>query len=77
LMNLDLHWQRRTDWQALSRYPLCPTFSIITPDAKLTFGVRSFDDMGPVDEDERWAPFEDMHKYLRNTFPLMCVDFRC
>lgn len=29
--------------------------------------------MGPVDEDERWAPFKDMHEYLRNTFPLMCV----
>ncbi|KAF9477618.1 carboxypeptidase S [Pholiota conissans] len=32
--------------------------------------TMSFDDMGPVDKDERWAPFEVMHKYLRNTFPL-------
>ncbi|KIM38611.1 hypothetical protein M413DRAFT_447607 [Hebeloma cylindrosporum] len=31
--------------------------------------TMSFDDMGPVDEDERWAPFKDMHAYLRHTFP--------
>jgi len=29
--------------------------------------------MGPVDEDERWAPFGDMHMYLRHTFPLLFV----
>lgn len=29
--------------------------------------------MGPVDEDERWAPFKDMHQYLRTTFPLVYV----
>ncbi|KJA20923.1 hypothetical protein HYPSUDRAFT_68096 [Hypholoma sublateritium FD-334 SS-4] len=33
--------------------------------------TMSFDDMGPVDEDERWAPFKDMHEYLRSTFPLI------
>lgn len=32
--------------------------------------TMTFDDMGPVDEDERWLPFVDMHKYLRDTFPL-------
>uniref|UniRef100_A0A8H7Y099 Peptidase M20 dimerisation domain-containing protein n=1 Tax=Psilocybe cubensis TaxID=181762 RepID=A0A8H7Y099_PSICU len=32
--------------------------------------TMSFDDMGPVDEDERWKPFNDMHAYLRKTFPL-------
>lgn len=58
------------------RIPTMSDFSIITPDVMLTFVVRSFDDMGPVDEDERWAPFEDMHKYLRNVFPLMCVYFK-
>ncbi|PPQ70762.1 hypothetical protein CVT26_014712 [Gymnopilus dilepis] len=33
--------------------------------------TMSFDDMGPVDEDPRWAPFVDMHYYLRDTFPLL------
>ncbi|KAF8955002.1 hypothetical protein BDZ97DRAFT_2064261 [Flammula alnicola] len=32
---------------------------------------RSFDDMGPVDQDKHWAPFEEMHMYLRKTFPLV------
>ncbi|PPQ92561.1 hypothetical protein CVT25_010514 [Psilocybe cyanescens] len=32
--------------------------------------TMSFDDMGPVDEDERWNPFKDMHIYLKTTFPL-------
>lgn len=29
--------------------------------------------MGPVDEDERWNPFKDMHIYLKTTFPLTSV----
>ncbi|KDR84553.1 hypothetical protein GALMADRAFT_262764 [Galerina marginata CBS 339.88] len=31
--------------------------------------TMSFDDMGPVDKDTRWAPFKEMHSYLRTTFP--------
>lgn len=31
----------------------------------------SFDDMGPPREDERWAPFIEMHQYLEDTFPLV------
>lgn len=29
----------------------------------------SYDDLGPVGEDERWAPFYDLHKVLEKTFP--------
>ncbi|KAJ3515123.1 hypothetical protein NLJ89_g1956 [Agrocybe chaxingu] len=34
----------------------------------------TFDDMGPAGEDERWAPFEDLHAYLRTTFPAVHSD---
>jgi Gly-Xaa carboxypeptidase len=29
----------------------------------------SYDDLGPVGEDERWAPFYDLHEVLEKTFP--------
>ncbi|RFU80511.1 acetylornithine deacetylase [Trichoderma arundinaceum] len=29
----------------------------------------SYDDLGPVGEDERWAPFYDLHDVLKATFP--------
>ncbi|KAF9552726.1 carboxypeptidase S [Agrocybe pediades] len=32
--------------------------------------TMSFDDMGDADKDPRWAPFTDMHAYLKKTFPL-------
>ncbi|KAF8187111.1 hypothetical protein BJ912DRAFT_970122 [Pholiota molesta] len=58
----------------LSRFVDEPGFALAAAN-RLAGAVRiptmSFDDMGPVDEDERWAPFEDMHNYLRNTFPLI------
>lgn len=30
-----------------------------------------YDDLGPFDEDPRWAPFYDFHDVLAETFPLM------
>lgn len=30
-----------------------------------------YDDLGPFDEDPRWAPFFDFHDVLAKTFPLM------
>lgn len=33
--------------------------------------TESFDDMGPLDEDERWKVFFDFAKHLRLTFPLI------
>ncbi|KAJ2932620.1 hypothetical protein H1R20_g4468, partial [Candolleomyces eurysporus] len=42
---------------------------------KLTRAVQipteSFDDMGPVGQDPRWAAFEPFHEYLQTTFPLV------
>lgn len=32
-----------------------------------------YDDLGPFDEDPRWAPFYDFHDVLAETFPLMYV----
>lgn len=32
---------------------------------------ESFDDLGPIGEDERWDVFFDFHKYLEDTFPLI------
>ncbi|KAL7809635.1 acetylornithine deacetylase [Trichoderma aethiopicum] len=29
----------------------------------------SYDDLGPVGEDERWAPFFDLHDVIKETFP--------
>lgn len=29
----------------------------------------SYDDNGPVGEDDRWEPFFDLHKVLEKTFP--------
>lgn len=76
-MDLDLHKQRQIDWRELSESLPCAygIYCFIEgAQASVTNTLhRSFDDMGPVDEDERWAPFKDMHEYLRNTFPLMCV----
>ncbi|KAJ3564797.1 hypothetical protein NP233_g8054 [Leucocoprinus birnbaumii] len=33
--------------------------------------TMTFDDMGPPLEDSRWAPFVEMHQYLKKTFPLV------
>ncbi|KAF7775612.1 hypothetical protein Agabi119p4_4005 [Agaricus bisporus var. burnettii] len=33
--------------------------------------TMSFDDMGPIHEDERWKPFPEMHQYLETTFPIV------
>lgn len=30
-----------------------------------------YDDLGGFDEDERWAPFYDLHKVLKETYPVM------
>lgn len=29
----------------------------------------SYDDLGPVGEDERWAPFFDLHDVIKEAFP--------
>jgi Gly-Xaa carboxypeptidase len=29
----------------------------------------SYDDLGPVGQDERWAPFFDLHDVIKETFP--------
>jgi hypothetical protein len=33
--------------------------------------TESFDDMGPVGDDERWDVFQDFHDYLENSYPKM------
>ena len=33
--------------------------------------TESFDDMGNVLEDDRWDIFDDLHAYLKKTFPLV------
>jgi Gly-Xaa carboxypeptidase len=33
--------------------------------------TESFDDMGPVGEDERWDIFEKLHEYFEEAFPLV------
>lgn len=33
--------------------------------------TMSFDDLGEVGEDDRWAIFEKFHGYLEETFPLV------
>ncbi|KAF9443362.1 carboxypeptidase S [Macrolepiota fuliginosa MF-IS2] len=38
--------------------------------------TMSFDDMGPVDEDERWAPFPKLHQYLQDTYPFVHTHFK-
>ncbi|KAF8881162.1 hypothetical protein CPB84DRAFT_1792054 [Gymnopilus junonius] len=58
----------------LSRFTDAPWFAVDAA-KRLAGAVKiptmSFDDMGPIDEDPRWAPFTDMHAYLRATFPLV------
>ncbi|KAF8998133.1 hypothetical protein BDQ17DRAFT_1362515 [Cyathus striatus] len=33
--------------------------------------TMTYDDMGPVETDERWAPFADFHEYLFETYPVI------
>ena len=35
--------------------------------------TEDFDDMGPVDEDERWNVFNELEHYFKKTFPLLYV----
>lgn len=30
-----------------------------------------YDDLGAIGEDKRWAPFDELHKVIENTYPTM------
>ncbi|KAF8996894.1 hypothetical protein BDQ17DRAFT_1544560 [Cyathus striatus] len=36
--------------------------------------TMTYDDMGPAESDERWAPFADFHKYLFKTYPVIHIE---
>jgi Gly-Xaa carboxypeptidase len=32
-----------------------------------------FDDLGPIGEDERWKPFDELHRVIEGLYPIMQV----
>lgn len=60
-----------SNWSSLYDYSGFPMESAKRLSGAVKVPTQSFDDMGNPGEDSRWAPFVDLRKYLKETFPIV------